>query len=554
VRFSISAPEQTRFSAAAGFVTVSPDGTKLAFTAVDSSAKSQLWVRPLDSETAQPLPGTDGAALPFWSADSRFLGFLAEEKLKRIAAAGGPAQTLAETTETTRGTWSAEGVVLFTRDNTIHRVSAAGGTATPVTTLDASRQETDHAFPHFLPDGNHFLYLARSSNPENNAIRVGSLDGTESKLLLAGNSTPLYAPPGYLLFAQDQTLMAQPFDADALELTGEAVPVVEEVQHYQVNGRVGATVSENGVLAYRNPGAIVKTQLTWFDRGGRPLGQLGPPGPNDDPELSPDGKRLAVERQDAQSSWDTWLVELERETSTRFTFDSRADIVPLWSPDGGLVAFASNRTNRIYNLYQRRSSGAGNDELLFESGTTKIPMDWSADGRYLIYSNADPKTRRDLWVLPMFGDRKPILFLQTPFEEYHARFSPNGRWIAYISNESGTYQVYVQSFPEPSGKWMASTNGGIQPRWRRDGKELFYLALDGKLMAVPVGGTTAPEFGAPAALFEARTRRGTTVIFTARQEYDVTADGQRFLLNVDLSDEAASPISVVLNWTALLTQ
>ena len=553
VRFSIGPPEKTTFSISASFLTVSPDGTKLAFEAVDSSGKSQLWVRPLDSEAPQPLAGTDNATLPFWSADSRFLAFYADGKLKKIAIAGGPAQTLAEAaTGFGNGSWNPEGVVLFTPAGSgggIHRVSAAGGATTAITTLNTSRQETGHLWPHFLPDGNHFLYLAQSSNPENNAIWVGSLDEKDSKLLLAANSFVQYAPPGYLLFARERTLLAQPFDADALELTGEALPIAEEVQQNMGNGRAAFAVSQNGVLAYRSRG-IVNTQLTWFDRTGKSLGQLGPPGSNDDPELSPDGKRLAVERQDAQGAWDIWLADLVRGTSTRFTFDPASDYLPLWSPDGSQLAFSSNRMGRIFNLYQKPSSGAGNEELLLQSEVNKYVMDGSSDGRFLIYSNQDPKTRHDLWVLPLSGDRKPFLFLQTQFEEYHARFSPDGRWTAYISNESGKYEVYVQSFPKPSGKWQVSTNGGIQPRWRRDGKELFYLGLDGKLMAVAVKSDATLEIGAPTALFEARTLYGTAVNISARQEYDVTGDGQRFLLNVDLSDDASNPITVVLNWTA----
>jgi len=351
----------------------------------------------------------------------------------------------------------------------------------------------------------------------------------------------------------EDTLMAQPFDADRLELTGEPALVAEGVGAGAGGGGAFA-VSENGLLAFRI-GQLPRTQMAWYDRAGKQLGLVGERvAPYDDPELSPDGRRLAFEIQDENSrTWDIWIMDLLRGNSTRFTFDPRNDSLPHWSPDGNMIAFGSERGGAA-NLYQKPSSGAGNEEVLLQSGANKRPLDWSSDGRYVIYSNDGAQTARDLWVSPLFGDRKPFPYLQSQYEEYHARVSPDGRWMAYVSNESGRYEVYVQSFPEPRGKWLISTNGGVQPRWRHDGRELFYIALDETLMAVPVRGETALEAGTPVVLFDTNLAYGTTVTFARAQQYDVSPDGQRFLVNQVYESADTPPINVVVNWPALLKQ
>ncbi|MBI4479181.1 MAG: protein kinase [Acidobacteria bacterium] len=547
-RFIVLPPEKAAFATAAQLLSISPDGTKLVFQARTLGGVNQLWVRPLDSLTAQPLPGTETPSQHFWSWDSRSVAFYTLGKLKKIEVAGGPVQTLCDVEGTTgQGSWNREGVILFVSGSTISRVSAAGGNPATVSALNSSEGETGHLWPHFLPDGKHFLYLALNANPEKSAIRIGSLDSKESTLLLHALSFAEYARPGYLLFQRDGTLMAQPFDADSLELKGDAFPVVENVQINASNGRVAVSVSENGVLAYRSGGGL-NTQLVWLDRSGKELGRVGEPGGIISPKLSPDGKQVAITRSTGSGSPDDiWVFDLARNTQTRLTFDAADDSIPLWSPDGSRILFTSTRSSS-FGLYQKNSNGIGAEEQLLKTSYGMVPEDWSLDGRFLLYLGTEAGNR-DLLILPFTGERKPTPFLKTQFYERHSQFSPDGRWIAYTSNESGTYQIYVQSFPAGSGKWQVSTAGGIQPRWRHDGKELFYLTEDGKLMVVPVRAGASFEAGTPALLFQTKTY-GLGPSGTFSQQYDVTADGQRFLINTDLSDVLVAPITVVLNWTA----
>lgn len=545
-RFYVFPPETTTISAASDFI--SPDGRRLIFSAVSKEGKRQLWIQPLDSLNAQPVPGTEDGLVAFWSPDSRFIGFFAGGKLKKLEASGGPATTLADAASAHGGAWSREGVILFgpTAGGPLYRISNNGGPATPVTTLDATRNETIHSWPHFLPDGRHFLYLARSAVREKSGIYVASIDSKESKFLISADSMPTYAPPGYIFFVRERTLMAQPFDVVKLEMTGDQFPIVEQVGLNPGNGRGLFAVSDNGVLVYRAQG-VFSAQLTWLDRAGKQIAQVGTPGQIVSLTLSPDDKRVVATRLDSQTgATDLWLIEQERET--RFTFDPANDGSPVWSPDGSQVAFNSSRSGSI-DLYVKPASGAANEELLWKSSNAKAPHDWSADGRYILYGELD-KTNVDLWVLPLFGDRKPFLFLQTPFNENQGRFSPNGRWVAYTSTESGPAQVYVRPFPPAGGQWMVSTAGGSQPRWRADGKELFYLGPDRKLMSVDVkeDGNTFTA-GSPRNLFETRIFIPAGG-FVGASLYDVTRDGQRFLVITPIEEPSPSPLTVVLNWTA----
>jgi Tol biopolymer transport system component len=547
VRFIIPPPEKADYI---GIPVISPDGRLLVFGVRDALGKESLWIRPLDSLEAHPLAGTEqtaaGASRPFWSPDSRSIAFVAGGKLKKIDVSGGPAQTLTDSGIGAGGTWNRDGVIVFVRNlaEGLYRIPATGGTPTRVTTLDKSRNEIVHAWPYFLPDGRHFLYLARSSQTDKSAIFVGSLDSNERKFLLNADSSMAYAPPGYLVFARQQTVMAQGFNADKLQLTGEAVPVAEGIGRFLATALALFSVSDTGVLIYRSQ-YLQDSQLTWFDRGGKQLGTVGPPGVWGVIRLSPDEKRVALQRVDNEKgTYDIWVIELTRGTPTRLTFDPANDVYPAWSPDGSRIVFSSNRDGAA-NLYQKPSSGAGDDELLFKSDDAKLPTDWSPDGRYILYQDFSQKDF-DLWVLPLFEERKPALFLQTDFAELYGRFSPDGRWITYVSGESGRREVYVRSFPDAGGKWQISNGGGAQPHWRRDGRELFYLTAEKKLMAVEVNGSSATfEAGIPKPLFDLRIN--STNGFS---DYDVTADGQRFLVNTLVEQNVRSPVTVVMNWTA----
>lgn len=539
-RFVIPASEKETFTSLA----VSPDGRRLVY-GTSTEGKERLWVRPLDSLTAQPLPGTDKADPEaigsFWSPDSRYIAFFADGKLKKMEISGGLAQAIADAPIPRGGSWNRDGVIIFspTAQSPLYRVSATGGEATQLTTLDESRQETSHRWPFFLPDGRHFLYLARTIQGEDNVIYVGSLDSKEVKRVTRADSNMAYALPGDLLFAREGTLMAQPFDAEGLRVTGEAFPVVEHIRHNPANTLARFSVSEGSVLVYQT-GNPVPNQLTWIDRSGNKLGTVGPRGNYTQLRLSPDEKRVAVFRADPPAiTNDIWLIELARGVESRLTSDPSSEASPVWSPDGSRIAFTSNREGRA-NLYQKLSSGAGEVEELFKSGENKVMMDWSADGRFMLFRSFGEKTRMDIWVLPTFGDRKPYPLLQSEFNEIWARFSPDGRWVAYVSNETGMNEVYVQEFQGSGGKWRVSTGGGSFPSWRRDGKELFYIS-GGKLMAVDVKVVGSNfEAGVPRLLFGIPRSVG----------FEVSGDGQRFLIPVPVEETSPTPITVVLNWTA----
>ena len=408
------------------------------------------------------------------------------------------------------------------------------------------RSSITHRWPTFLPDGKHFLYLGGTFGiGEGTAIYVASLESKESKLVLRANSNVEYAE-GYLLYQRETTLMAQPFDAKRLETVGEAFPLAEQVQQGVGNVTAGFfSVSENGILAYLAGNENGSSQLTWFDRSGKQLGVLGDQAVYSSVRLSPDGKRATVNVIDPQSGRpDIWLYEVARNRRTRFTFDPAQERLLAWSPDGSSIAFSSNRKGH-FDIYQKASSGAGNEELLMESNFDKQPTSWSTDGRFLLYWTIDTKTQADIWILPLSGDRTPFPFLNTEFNEGNGQFSPDGRWIAYFSTESGRVELYVAPFPGPGGKRQISTSGATVPaRWREDGKEIFYLAPDNKLMAAEVNGQGATlEVGAVRALFEVR-RGGPGSV------YDVTTDGQRFLVNTAVEQKESSPITLVINWTA----
>jgi eukaryotic-like serine/threonine-protein kinase len=547
---------------------LSPDGRRLAFVASGADGHRLLWVRPLDTLIAQPLAGTDGVAMPFWSPDSRFIAFNAGGLLKKIDVSGGPPVTITESNVNNQGSWNRDDVILFApKTGPLFRVPASGGTPSPVTRLDGVSGDTTHWNSFFLPDGRHFLYHAVGSKTAGpnyaRAIYVGSLDPMEqSRLLLEGGSNAKYALR-YVLFMRDDTVMAQPFDADRLELTGEAVPIADHVQTGGASGRTGAfSVSQTGVLAYQTGSGEVRSQPIWFDRAGTQISVLGDQADYSGVELSPDGTRAAVAILDpARSTRDLWVYDVARGLRTRFTFDPGDEGFPIWSPDGNRIAFSSARTGsgaspagfggRI-SLFVKAASGVGSEELLLTDALNVSPTSWSRDGRFVLYFNSvgGSSSGTDLRVLPVSGERRTSVFLQTPFNEGAGQFSPDGRWIAYQSNESGRDEVYVAPFPGPGGKWQISPAGGTFPRWRRDGTELYYLAPNNNLMAAQVNGAgSAFQVGTVRALFQARPRFGTAAFGTP---YDVSADGQRFLVNTVIQEATSEPITLVVNWTAAL--
>ncbi len=543
-RFLFSLPSE---DATWGAVSLSPDGRLLAFTALTKDGTRQLWLRALNNVAAQPLAGTDGARRPFWSPDSHYLGFFDGATLKKVAVSGGTPQTLCDAVGGFGASWNSDGVIVLSLGGPLVKVPDAGGEPVPFTTLDRSVREISQAYPWFLPDGRHFLYASIRSTALNEPwLCVGSLDSSETKCLLNADGGAEYAPPGDLLYTRGETLMAQPFDAQRLVTTGDAVPIAEGVNPYVQLGPDTAqsfSASQNGILTYIPAGATSQTELQWFDRSGKKLGTLGQPAAYCCPALSPDGDRLAVDIADPHlSTRDIWLFDLKRATASRFTFDPTDEISPLWSPGGSQILFSSTQTGNR-DIYEKAANGIGDSQIVFASkDQQKSVNDWSSDGRYVVYDTT--VLPANLWILPLFGDRKPIPFVQAAYNTREAFFSPNGRYIAYISDESGTYQIYVQTFPDRTGKWQVSAAGGQHPQWRRDGKELFFLSGD-KMMAVDVT-TDGPQFeaGTPKPLFEADFLSGAFQPTT----YVVTPDGQRFLAVTPVAQQAISPIAVVTNW------
>jgi len=550
----VLAPEKTTFHLAgfgggfgAGPVVISPDGRSFAFGAAEAGRRDRIWVRALDAVTARPLEGTEGAAFPFWSGDGAFIGFFADSKLKKIGVSGGPAVTICDAPDGRGGAWNSDGTILFEPiwNSPILKVSASGGKPEPVTTLDPSRDETTHRWPYFLPDGRHFLYIAGSHRaPIRNdvdAIYVASLDPNEPRrLLVAARSNPVYSD-GHLFFVRDKTLMAQPFDASRLELTGDPIPIAENVttsaQYFS------AVFSVSGsLLAYqgKSSGADL-SKLVWSDRTGKQLGTIGDPGEIATPRISPDGRRVAYTLGDPG---DVWLYDTTRKVATRFTFDPANDENPVWSPDGGLIAFASSR-KWFADLWEKPATSAASETILAQFETISRPSDWSRDGKLIALTHTEPKTRMDIDVYSI-ADRKMTPFLVTEFEERDARYSPDGRWIAYESIESGNREVYIEPFPGPGGKVQVSTAGGSTPVWRPDGREIFYVATSGKMMAAEIKPGSTFEVGQAMPLFDVQLKQG------ADWAYDIAPDGERFLLNIALQEEAPATITLVQNWTARL--
>jgi Tol biopolymer transport system component/tRNA A-37 threonylcarbamoyl transferase component Bud32 len=526
---------------------VSPDGQHIMYAGAPEGENVAIWVRSIGSESAEKLPGTEKPTGAIWSPDSRAVAVVSDGKLKKIDLTSRSVQVICEIgAENLRGmSWGASGVILLSRKNQIYRVPADGGPLTPVMPLDPARQETLHAVPVFLPDGNHFFFASASSAREKGGIFVGSLDGkTKSYLMPLGTRlNSIGYAPGYLLIAGDD-LIAQPFNEKSLALSGSAVPIVDGLGIYW-------SASNNGVLIFQKAStASPNKQLTWFDRTGKQLGQLGAPANYANVEISPAGDRVAVDMT-TDGNGDVWVIDVARAVPSRLTFDAGRDWTPVWSPDGSQIAFASSRGGGSH-MYQRAASGVGSDRVVLKSDSSEIPVSWSPDGRYIVFSRFKPSGAAgvDTWLLTLGGDPKASPFLESPFDKAQARISPDGRWIAYATNDSGTYQVVVQSFPDPNGgRWQITAQGGIEPKWKHDGRELYYLAPDGKLMAVAVSAGPAFQAGSPSALFQ--TPLVVTRSYTPRdRRYDVAPDG-RFLIAVPTVAAAQASVTAVVNWTAL---
>ena len=536
------------FAIAARDIAAAPNGHTVAVVGYKESArKNVIWLYEVGSPEASGLADTEGASFPFWSPDGRFLAFFADGKLKKIEAAGGPVQTLCDAESGRGGTWNADGVIIFTPSGHLgtgmSRISvAAGGTPTPISTPDARRGGNTHRWPVFLPDGKHYLYLEANvrGGSEVDGIYVGLLDSNEKRFVVKTSMNVAYAA-GYLFFYRDKTLLAQRFDLKSFELTGEPTAVFQEIQYLPRVNRLVFSVSENGRLFAQKNSEAALSRLTWFDRNGNVVGVVGTPDVFSNVALAPNG-RVAVDKTDNGSqNTDLWTYDLKPDSSPKqFTFDSAIDAMPVWSPNSDRLLFASSR-QQVFKLYLKNADGAHEETLVVPTDSDCLPNDWSRDGKYVLYGRG-----RALWLLSI-PELKSSLFLKARATLKNGQFSPNGKWVAYASNESGKWEVYVTSFPGARGEWRVSTGGGEQPRWAGNGREIFFLA-DGKIMAAPVSTAAAFDPGTPVALFDVSPRE--VLALTEQIVYDVDRSGQRFLINTQVKKVETQPFSIVLNWDA----
>jgi eukaryotic-like serine/threonine-protein kinase len=525
---------------------LSPDGRWLAIAAIVNGQQA-LWIRELNGREGRLLAGTDGATYPFWSPDNQWIGFFTTAgKLKKIEVARGPAITICDAPAGRGGTWSRNDVIVYAVNGSgLFRVSGAGGTPIQVsrTNVGSDRSpEPGHRGPWFLPDGRHFIYTARAIDSEDTRIYVADIESAdhmkERRAVLSVDSNAIYVPPGYLLFVRDRTLMAQAFNAASFQIVGNAVPLAEGVDFHNTS-TYAFSASNTGVIAYLS--GARDAQMTWFDRAGQPLGTIGPTGELRWAAISPDGSTIAYVRMDEQSSFpDIWLHDLITHTDSRFTFGPFANQFPVWSPDGGQLAFSSTIPGNI-SIYKKTITGAGDKETLDNDGTPhfKHASDWSRD--YLI----EERTQSDIWLVPMKGEKKPFPYINTEFTEIDPVLSPDGQWLAYSSDATKRSEIYIEAFPTRSVRWQVSANGGSLPRWSRNGKELYFIAPDRKLMAVEIDGGPKLVRGVPKPLFETH--------LPTNGRYDVSKDG-RFLIPTQIESTGTVPLTVIVNWTADLTK
>jgi Tol biopolymer transport system component len=557
VRFAIPSPaNQALVMEGGGNLAVSPDGKRIVFCAEDSLQTPHLWLRSIDAFDAQQLPGTENGFYPFWSPDSRYVGFFTQTgKLRKIDVTGGPPINLCDAASGRGGTWNTDGTILFSAASVseLFRVSSAGGVPTPVTVIDTSGQNETHRWPWFLPDGNRFLYYARRGgggiDVSDDTLRLGSLDGSVNRPLWQSEGNAYYAN-GYIFYTRDETLMAQPCDLSGdLEL-GAPFPVADMVQADNRYNFSSFSVSGSGTLAYITGHGTIGSWLVRYNRSGEVIDTLGELGQYGNCGLSPDGTRFAFDFVDpASANRDVWVLDLIRHVKTRLTFDAASDMSPVWSPDGQQILFASRRAGQ-FDIYRKNSSGAGDAELVLQTTNSKWPVSYANDGRtVMIYGLGSKGVGDDLWSLPLDPDAgeatgELTLFQQTEFDEDDAHLSPDGRWVAFTSNETGQYEVYVRPFPGPGGKWQISNEGGDFAAWKDDGRELYYIAQDGYVMIVDVDGSGASfKTGAPRKLFSAPA-------ISTNVPYAVTGDGQQFIINCRGQAEGTNAINVVVNLDA----
>jgi hypothetical protein len=554
IRSFLLPPEKVDFQLmgdGCGSLTISPDGRKMTFAAKGPGGQNVLWIRSLDELNARPISGTEGAIFPFWSPDSRFLAFFADGKLKKVDVAGAPPLDLCDAPNGRSGGWNRDGVIIFSPDTTtgVFRIPASGGVATPVTMLDDAHGETTHRWATFLPDGRHFLYMAGShgaaTKSETNAIYLGALDSKERTLVVQTRSNVAYAS-GHLLYLRERILLAQPFDPGRGRFTGDPVPLAEGVEYDAGFFRGVFSVSESGILLYSAGAAQNTASLIWYDRTGKPLGgPIGDPATFQGLAIAPDGKRFAAGIVDPGTGIsDIWLVDA-RGVRTRFTFNSLAES-PLWSPDGNRIVYSRLEKTPRYGLYVKSANGAGAEEALYHADGSVVANDWSQDGRFLALNveKYGSKTRQDIWILPLSGDRKPYPFLATEFEEHGASFSLDTRWLAYTSNESGKSELYVVPFPGPGGKWQISTGGALGGGWAHSGKEILYVSPSYELVSVEVRvGAAGLEVGASKVLFKPPLVQ--TGAFSPQDD--------RVLLAVRPEGSEKPKVALIANWPAALT-
>jgi len=545
MRFEIEAPGNATINSSAGNVAISPDGRLLTYGVFDSTGNLQLWVRPIDALDAELLPGTDNASLPFWSPDSRFIAFFADGKLKKVPAAGGTVEALCDAPDGRGGSWNRSGVILFApiAAGPIQRVADTGGDPVTVARPDSARGETSLRFPSFLPDGNHYMFVALPPKRGQFNVFVAALGSSSRTLLTTSGGVPVYSSP-YVIVSRGDRLLAQRFDSGSRKLSGHPLPFAPAPQLVGAAGTSGLSVSDNGVLV-RSSAGLQNTALQWLDRDGKPGALIPlPPGKYANVAISPDQQRAVVERYSDANSMDLWMVDLPRALISRFTHLPSAHIFnETWSPDGSKIAFNSD-ADGPYDIYEKDANGEGDERVLYHSSAPfKNITQWTDDGRYLLFDQPDPATGWDVWALPTSGEAKPFAVIRGRYNEQNGHLSPDGKWVSFVSDESGRLEVYVSAFPSSGARYQVSTNGGQFDGWSPDAKKLYFVSLDGATFVTDV--QTSPTF-------RTSTPR---MVFKSRSDLagiNATRDFSRYIQSIPVGKASPVAVTVEVNWAAAL--